>query len=107
MPLMARDSAIAGLAAPSTRWSLPWLERLGQWLLLALPLVFVLGRSPADVLISLLALLFLLRSATTGGWRWLKTPWTLKSTASDLIPGRFDGISPAAIARSMNSLGER
>jgi O-antigen ligase len=77
MPLMARDSAIAGLAAPSTRWSLPWLERLGQWLLLALPLVFVLGRSPADVLISLLALLFLLRSATTGGWRWLKTPWVL------------------------------
>jgi O-antigen ligase len=52
-----------------------WLERLGRLLLCALPVLFVIGRAPADVALSLIAVLLLLRSALHRDWAWLRTPW--------------------------------
>jgi len=52
-----------------------WLERLGRLLLCALPVLFVIGRAPADVALSLIGLLLLLRSALDQDWAWLRTPW--------------------------------
>ncbi len=51
------------------------LDRLGVWLIVVLPILFVAGRAPADIAISLIGVLFLLRSASGLGWRWLETPW--------------------------------
>lgn len=41
----------------------------------SLPAIVVIGRAPADVAISLVALLFLARSALIRDWQWLSTPW--------------------------------
>lgn len=51
------------------------LDRLAHGLFIALPLLFIIGRAPADIAFSLIALLFLMRSAFGLGWDWLKTPW--------------------------------
>ncbi|MEZ5931274.1 MAG: O-antigen ligase family protein [Alphaproteobacteria bacterium] len=51
------------------------MDRLAQGLLIALPVLFIIGRAPADIAFSLIAVLFLARSALGLGWRWLKTPW--------------------------------
>jgi O-antigen ligase len=52
-----------------------WLERLGRLLICALPLLFLIGRAPADVALSLIGLLLLLRSGLRQDWAWLRTPW--------------------------------
>ena len=52
-----------------------WLERLGRFLLCALPVLFLIGRAPADIALSLIGLLLLLRSARHQDWAWLRTPW--------------------------------
>ena len=52
-----------------------WLEALGRFLICALPVLFLIGRAPADIALSLIALLLLLRSAWHQEWAWLKTPW--------------------------------
>ena len=51
------------------------LDRLGYALIMALPVLFVVGRAPADIAISLIALLFLVRSQLGLGWRWMRTAW--------------------------------
>ena len=51
------------------------LDHLARGLLVTLPVLFVIGRAPADIAFSLIAVLFLLRSALGLGWEWLKTPW--------------------------------
>ena len=51
------------------------LDRISLGLLYLLPVVFVAGRAPADIVMSLIALLFLVRSQIGLGWAWLKTPW--------------------------------
>jgi O-antigen ligase len=59
-----------------TRWSAAAiLDRTALWLLFALPVLFVVGRAPAEIAVSLISLLFLLRSAIGLGWQWLRTPW--------------------------------
>jgi O-antigen ligase len=54
-----------------------WLDQAGRLLLLILPVTFLLGRAPSDIALSLIACLFLLRSALTGEWAWLRTPWVI------------------------------
>ncbi|MGI9421168.1 MAG: O-antigen ligase family protein [Geminicoccaceae bacterium] len=51
------------------------LDRLARGLLFALPILFVVGRAPAEIAFSLIAVLFLARSGLGLGWSWLKTPW--------------------------------
>lgn len=51
------------------------LRHAAQWLLYALPVLFVTGPAPADVALILIALMFLAHSAIERDWRWLKTPW--------------------------------
>jgi len=51
------------------------LERIGLGLLYLLPILFVAGRAPADIAMSVIALLLLVRSQLGLGWYWLKTPW--------------------------------
>lgn len=52
-----------------------FLNKLGLGLLVSLPVLFIIGRAPADIAISLIALLFLVRSWSGLGWLWLKRPW--------------------------------
>jgi len=51
------------------------LDLLTRGLFVALPILFVIGRAPADIAVSLIAILFLVRSHFGLGWNWLKTPW--------------------------------
>jgi O-antigen ligase len=51
------------------------LDRIAQALLLSLPVLFVVGRAPAEIALSMIALLFLLRSRFGLGWAWLRAPW--------------------------------
>ena len=71
------------------------LDRLGKGLLYLLPIIFIVGRAPADMVISAIALLFLLRSQFGIGWRWLKTPWL---SAAFLFWGYLLLVSALAIA---------
>lgn len=71
---MAADASddlepIAASTAPAI------LDKLGKGLLYSLPVVFIIGRAPADMVISAIALLFLARSYFGLGWGWLRTPW--------------------------------
>jgi len=52
-----------------------WLFLAGRGLLLALPVLLVVGRSPADIAVSLIALLFLGHSVVMRDWGWVRTPW--------------------------------
>ena len=54
-----------------------WVERLARLLLCALPVLFLIGRAPADIALSLVALLLLLRSALHQDWAWLRTAWVV------------------------------
>ena len=58
-----------------------WLDRLGKFLIVALPVLFLIGRAPADVAVSLIALLLLVRSALGRDWAWLRTPWVAAGLA--------------------------
>ena len=53
------------------------LDRLARGLLVALPILFIVGRAPAEIAFSLIAVLFLARSGLGLGWGWLKTPWVV------------------------------
>lgn len=51
-----------------------WIETLSVYLFAALPLLFILGRSVADVSVGLIGLLFLVYSAANCRWQWLRDP---------------------------------
>ena len=53
------------------------MDRLGLVLLCLLPILFVVGRAPADITMTAIALLFLARCRLGLGWMWLRTPWVL------------------------------
>ena len=53
------------------------LDWLGLTLLCLLPILFVVGRAPADITMTAIALLFLARCRLGLGWIWLRTPWVL------------------------------
>ncbi len=70
-PLSASDQA-----SPSRGpLAIAWLDQLAFWLLLAMPFMFLVGRAAADIVLSATAVLFLVHSAVTGRWQWLRTPW--------------------------------
>jgi O-antigen ligase len=50
-------------------------------LTVALPVLLVLGRGAADTALSLVAVLFLVRSAVMRDWLWLKKPWLRMAAA--------------------------
>jgi O-antigen ligase len=62
-------------ALPSVSSSADLLDRLGRLLVVAIPALFLIGRAPADVALSLIAVLLLARSALGRDWSWLRTPW--------------------------------
>ncbi|MDD3029736.1 MAG: O-antigen ligase family protein [Alphaproteobacteria bacterium] len=53
------------------------LENWGTWLTILIPLALVVGRAPADVLVSATALLFFADSALHKKWGWVKKPWVV------------------------------
>ncbi len=57
------------------------LDRLGRVLVIALPVLFLIGRAPADVAVSLIGLLLLIRSGLARDWAWLRTPWVIVGLA--------------------------
>jgi O-Antigen ligase len=58
-----------------------WLDRGGRLLIVALPVLFLVGRAPADVAMSLIGLFLLARSALRRDWAWLRTPWVVAGLA--------------------------
>jgi O-antigen ligase len=62
-------------ALPSVSSSADLLDRLGRLLVVAIPALFLIGRAPADIALSLIAILLLVRSALGRDWSWLRTPW--------------------------------
>lgn len=51
------------------------LALVARVLVCALPVLFILGKAPPDIALSVIGVLFLLRSGTSGDWAWLRTPW--------------------------------
>lgn len=51
------------------------VDLIARTLIYGLPILFIVGRAPADIAVSLIAVLFLLRSALGLGFTWLRTPW--------------------------------
>ena len=66
-------------AAPRARaeeqTGLRWVDRVGAGLVLLLPVFLLHGRAPADVVLSLIGMLFLAQSAMRRDWGWLRRPW--------------------------------
>jgi O-antigen ligase len=52
-----------------------WLLVVARVLVCAMPVLFVLGKAPPDIALSLVGVLFLLRSGISRDWSWLRTPW--------------------------------
>jgi O-antigen ligase len=51
------------------------IQRLFLYLAYAIPLVLIIGRAPADILLCIVTLGFLAHSALTKNFKWLCTPW--------------------------------
>ncbi len=69
---------------PSVTESAPgpagWAARMAlaaRVLVCAMPALFVIGKAPPDVALSMTAALFLGHSAVRGEWSWLRTPWVV------------------------------
>ncbi|WP_157505744.1 O-antigen ligase family protein [Geminicoccus roseus] len=56
-------------------------DRFAGWLVILLPLLFVLGRALADGALILVALAFLVRSAALRDWRWAGEAWVVLALA--------------------------
>ena len=85
-------------ALPSVSSSVDWLDRVGRVLVTAIPLLFLIGRAPADIALSMIAVLLLVRSALRGDWSWMRTPWVAVGLAiwAYLIPASALAEDPAA-----------
>ena len=57
------------------------MDRWAGFLVVLLPLFFVLGRAIADGALILVAVAFLVRSAVLRDWGWLREPWVLLALA--------------------------
>jgi hypothetical protein len=55
--------------------------RLARALAIALPAVLMYGRGLGDVMICTIDVLFLIHSATSGGWGWLRRGWVVAAGA--------------------------
>jgi O-antigen ligase len=73
-----------------------WLDRLGRFLIVALPVLFLIGRAPADIAMSLIGLLLLARSALGRDWAWLRTPWVVAGLATWLYLILASGLAEDA-----------
>lgn len=62
-------------AAPSSERLLGALSRLSEHAFVALPLLFLLGRTLADVAVCLITLVFIARSALRRDWTWTEHGW--------------------------------
>lgn len=73
---LADDAGLIRDEAP--RWSAASiLDHVARGLFITLPILFIIGRAPADIAVSLIAMLFLARSALGLGWAWLRTSWVV------------------------------
>lgn len=86
---------ISSSVTASRRW--PWISSFGPALhrlsgsgtlarcatfsVFALPVALLYGRVPGEVLIITVGLCFLLESATSARWDWLRSPWAVLSLA--------------------------
>jgi len=73
-----------------------WPDPVGRVLAIALPVLFLIGRAPADVAVSLIAVLLLVRSALGRDWAWLRTPWVLVGLAIWLYLVLVSGLAADA-----------
>ena len=63
-------------APPSSRVAGDNLAALvARVLVCAMPVLLLTGKAPPDIALSIVALLFLLRSALVNDWSWVRTPW--------------------------------
>lgn len=66
-------------AVSTATWGRGILDRpllaAGRWLVILMPVCYLLNRVPTDIDLSLTVLLFLLRSAATRDWAWTRAVW--------------------------------
>jgi O-antigen ligase len=85
------------ISAPAIRQAgVSWPARLGRGLVIALPVLFLIGRAPADIAVSLIAVLLLVRSALARDWAWLRTPWVIAGLAIWLYLVLVSGLAADA-----------
>ena len=70
-----RPAPALSATAPSSERVLAALSRLAEHAFVALPLLFLLGRTLADVAVCLIALVFLARSTMHRDWAWARQTW--------------------------------
>ncbi len=51
------------------------LAFIARVLVCAMPALLLTGKAPPDIALSIVALLFLLRSGLVNDWSWVRTPW--------------------------------
>ncbi|MCH7711210.1 MAG: O-antigen ligase family protein, partial [Proteobacteria bacterium] len=57
------------------------LTPVARVLVLAIPALLVIGKAPPDIAATLVAVLFLIRSALLGDFSWARTPWIMAALA--------------------------
>ncbi len=68
-------AALGRSASPGTARVLRWLDRAALAATLLCPVFLVHGRGPAEVMIDVVAVAFLLRSTLLRDWRWTRERW--------------------------------
>ena len=67
-----RNCDLSGGGSTANRW----LLAAATWCVLLLPLALMYARAIGDGVLSVIALLFLIRSVAIRSWGWLQAPWT-------------------------------
>lgn len=83
-----------------------WLGRLGMGCLLALPLFLTHGRGVAEILVALIALLFVLRTVMVRDAHWLRQGWVPVAGAwwGWLVVCSLPGIGESGMASMMQAV---
>lgn len=90
--LMAENNAMSDQFAIQTP---DWLNRIGLLLLCLMPLMIFLGIGVCDASITLIGVLFLVRSILTKDWSWLRQGWIIVAL---MLWAYLLLISPFAVA---------
>ncbi len=67
MEVPLSNRAVADINAPITL--------AARLLVYAMPALFLIGKAPPDIALSIIGVLFLVRSRLANDWSWLRTPW--------------------------------
>jgi O-antigen ligase len=96
-PELGKRNTALSKSAIAAAFSTHRLDGCALSLLVLLPLLFIVGRAPAEIAMSLIALLLLIRSQFGLGWHWLKTAWVAGALGfwCYLLLASIFAISPA------------